>query len=93
MDDGVLRIEPTRRAALAWTIEHGGGKVLKRHTYGPGFYDYIVGVPGEDWGASVAIVREDCLDWYWGPNGPKPEEIRPRYPYADRPHDEDESAC
>lgn len=49
MDDGVLRREPSRRAAVAWfqgfTLTD---TVRERHQYGPGAYEYIVGVAGGD---------------------------------------------
>lgn len=84
MDQGVLRRERTRRAAVAWVIDHvGGGKVLARHRYGPGSYEYRVGVS-----------QEDCSSWFI-----EMEESarhsgfagidRPLYPFVGKPHEAD----
>ena len=86
MDEGVLRIESTRRDAVIWAINHDGGKVLWRHKYGPGSYDYMIGFRGEDANTSVAIVREDRLKAY-GLDTPPPE-ISPLYPHRNEPHRE-----
>lgn len=86
MDEGVLRVESSRRAAVEWWMsDQCASKVIERYTYGPGFYDYHVGHNREDWAGS-AIVREDKLAQY-GIITPL-SEIKPLYPFADRPHEE-----
>jgi len=85
MDEGVLRIEPTRRAAVEWCRTHSGGKVIRRYAYGPGYYSYLIGYDREDHNGGLSIVREDCLRWY-GLDTP-PGEIKPLYPYVDEPLD------
>jgi hypothetical protein len=85
MDDGVLRSEPTRKAAVSWWRTHQGAtRVIKRYTYAPGYYSYTVGCD-RDHGSETAIVREDKLRVY-GIDAPVGE-IKPLYPYADRPHE------
>jgi hypothetical protein len=92
MDEGVLRVELSRRAAVDWWMsDQCASQVIERHTYGPGFYDYLVGYDRDDC-ASTAIVREDKLTRY-GITTP-PSEIEPLYPFADRPHEAREAqAC
>jgi len=42
MDDGLLRREPTQKAALAWWMSKSEtDRVLRRHSYGPGAYRYV----------------------------------------------------
>lgn len=90
MDDGVLRIERTRREAVAWWKTHtDSNTVLARYTYRSGYYSYRVGVRGEpESGSEIAIVREDLLSAYGlaipaGGVGA----IAPVFPYRDRPHE------
>ena len=79
MDDGVLRVEPTRAAALAWWMRHQDApKVLWRHRYTPGYYAYMVGHSAEDSAGDVAIVREDKLAAYGITE--RPDGIRPLHP-------------
>jgi len=86
MDEGVIRREPTRRAAVAWMLEHCGGRVLSRHTYGPGAYEYHVGDPAEGNAVCYFVERlaravRSGWDWWF--------EIPDAYPYPDRPHESD----
>ncbi|MFC9973518.1 hypothetical protein ACFVH6_21750 [Spirillospora sp. NPDC127200] len=80
MDDGVLRREPTRAAARAWWLSHeGAARVIARHRYMPGSYEYIVGQNVEDC-ASAFIVRSDVAHLGgWDPHQ------APLYPHADDP--------
>jgi hypothetical protein len=85
MDDGVLRVEPSRRAAVEWwKTDQDAPNVIERFTYGPGYYGYLVGPSAEE-AASAAIVREDKLAVY-GITTPATQ-IQPLYPYPDRPRD------
>jgi hypothetical protein len=85
MDHGVLRVECSRRAAVEWWMnDQDASKVIERHTYGPGFYSYVVGNDGEDC-ADATIVREDKLPRY-GITTP-PSEIEPLYPFKNQPHE------
>ncbi|MDT8913522.1 hypothetical protein [Amycolatopsis sp. PS_44_ISF1] len=85
MDDGVLRVESSRRDAVEWwKCDQIATDVIERHTYGPGFYDYLVGDSRED-AARAAIVCEDKLPRY-GITTP-PSQIQPLYPCKDRPHE------
>lgn len=60
MDKGVLRKEDTRKAALKWFMRHeGAAKVIKRHSYGPGAYEYHVGHSSDDYSGAF-IEREDA---------------------------------
>jgi hypothetical protein len=86
MDDGVLRVEATRAAAVKWWKDHClATRVISRYAYSSGYYGYVVGDSAED-GEDAAIVREDKLPRY-GITTP-PAAITPLYPHADRPHDQ-----
>jgi len=87
MDDGVIRREPTRRAAVEWMCGQAGGEVLGRHAYGPGAYEYHVGIrTDEESSAGYFVERLDAAvhsGWdHWF-------EIPDTYPYPDRPYDTD----
>lgn len=71
MDDGVLYVGRTRTEVVEWCRSHigVGGKVLERHTYRPGMYDYWIGTDKDDCD-TVSVVREDIL---FGPYGLSPE--------------------
>lgn len=94
MDDGVLRREPTRKAALRWWMRlQDAPRVLERHTYGPGSYDYTVGYSAEDNAGSVAIIRADVAEyagWDLGQTPLYPSADEPFEP-VDRPAKQDES--
>ncbi len=81
MDDGVLREEPTRKAAVEWLLGYSmSPRVRERFTYGIGYYGYVVGIDRED-ASSYAILRENRLDAYGlDPQDPK---RTPLYPYPD----------
>lgn len=91
MDQGLLRRERTRRAALRWCMGMGGyNHVISRHRYGPGAYEYRVGFsttfPGDTdtdtW--SIERVPRARRAGFAGVDGP------PLYPYADEPYTQDE---
>lgn len=80
MDDGLLRRAETRALAVQWAIRIFGGRVLRRHTYGPGAYDYYIGRRGEDCGVNVFIERTaNAVRSGWDIHQ------QPLYPYAARP--------
>ncbi len=83
MDEGILRIEPTRKAALAWWMNlQGHSKVWARHTYGPGAYEYKTGYAGDGEDTSgVFIDRVDNLERA----GLDPQQV-PLYPTSGEPH-------
>lgn len=86
MDEGVLRREPTRRAAVDWMTSHAGGSVLSRHRYGPGAYEYTIGDRGEDRVSNYFVERLDAaVRAGWDHCFTVPD----KYPYPDRPHDQD----
>ena len=81
MDEGILRREPSRQAALRWVLDHHcTNRVLRRHAYGPGAYEYRVGADMED-GSEAFIVREDQL----ASHGYDPEQVS-LYPLPKDPH-------
>lgn len=82
VDDGILRVEPTRRAAVRWLTFHCGGEVLARYAYGPGNYEYTVGLRGEDGSGGGFVVRADRL----AASGWDPDQT-PLYPLVDDPHE------
>ncbi len=88
MDQGLLRREPTRRAALAWLMNHAmADHVYARHTYGPGAYEYTVGLSGEpDDTSSWFIERASvAIRGGWNPEQPA------LYPHPDRPDEMDQA--
>lgn len=88
MDDGVVRREPTRKAAVDWLTGLTEGKVLSRYSYGPGAYEYRVGLDMDDC-ASWFVEREDVAD---DPNRKGGWDItqRPTYPHPDDPYQYEE---
>jgi hypothetical protein len=81
MDDGLLRREPSRAAAVTWATSLTGDRVLERHTYGPGRYEYVIGLPGEDHTECWFIEREDVATADGGWNVGQ----EPLYPNVDQP--------
>ena len=85
MDQGIIRREPSRRAALGWILGAGAGKVLSRHDYpGRPVYDYVVGIPGEEQSASsYCLIRADVahrwgFEWAF--------ELPDQYPFPTKPY-------
>jgi hypothetical protein len=81
MDEGVLRREPSFRAAREWCINHSGAFVLGRHHYSNGGYEYRIGFRGEDHVDSYFIEPADTA----GEQGWDPKQT-PLYPFDDDPH-------
>ena len=87
MDEGLLRREPTRKAAVAWCLDWYG-PVLRR--YGrDSAYTYVFG--DTDRAQSLFIERYDAAvdpnrngGWENVADGPA------KFPYADRPYQQDE---
>lgn len=77
MDDGVLRVTPTRRAAVRWLCLLLGGTVQARHSYGPGSFEYVVGVDGEDHSSAFVVRGDRMVAARWDP-----QQV-PLYPLAD----------
>lgn len=82
MDEGLLRAERTRTAAVAWLCTHRGGKVLARYTYGPGNYEYSVGAADDDATSAFIVRRDQLARCGWDP------EQQPLYPVAEDPFEE-----
>lgn len=84
MDEGLLRVEPTRRDAVTWCTEQDGYVVRGRHCYGPGAYEYGFWWKGnEDSGHGLFIERFDTVGptgWMWA------VEQGARYPHPDQPY-------
>ncbi|MCX4799642.1 hypothetical protein OG497_37945 [Streptomyces sp. NBC_01242] len=81
MDDGVVRVEPSRAAAVKWACLHNDGKVISRDPQGEGWYDYAIG-PDRDDAVGVWIARADVVHRH----GFDPAQ-EPWYPYLDAPHE------
>lgn len=83
MDEGVLRVEPTRTAARQWFAGHVGlgDAYVRRHNYGAGDYEYAIG-SSEDDHDQCWIIREDRL-----PGNGWDASQQPLYPVADKPHE------
>lgn len=82
MDDGILRVEPTRKAAVAWAASHACAPLRERSHYGS-CYDYTFGHPDEDANTCVFIMRADNAHWH----GFDPVQ-QPLYPYPGDPHEQ-----
>lgn len=81
MDDGVLRRERTRAAAVRWWKRHQGhSRVLRRHKYRAGAYQYVTSGDNPHEASSVFIEREDVA-----PAGGWDVSQRPLYPHATEP--------
>ncbi|MFE9993460.1 hypothetical protein [Streptomyces avermitilis] len=81
MDEGVMRVEPSMRAAVAWAKSYACTPVRERGNYpGGDCYDYVFGLPGEDATTCVFIMRADVAHGH----GFNPVQ-QPRYPYPDAP--------
>jgi hypothetical protein len=60
VDDGVLRVAPTRQAAVEWASSLAeASKVLERHQYGTGRYEYVFTDSDGDICGNYGIVRAD----------------------------------
>lgn len=60
MDDGIIRVEDTKSAALAWAKGRSGGNVLPgRKRTSDGFYEYYIGTDEYD-RRQVWIARGDA---------------------------------
>lgn len=82
MDEGLIRREPSRKAAVAWCTGRSGIKVLSRHCFRPGAYQYTFGWPGEDSGFGHFIEHEDAArDGGW-----ECLDDEAKYPHADDPY-------
>ncbi|MFI1532135.1 hypothetical protein [Streptomyces griseus] len=83
MDEGVLRVEPSMRAAVRWARSNAGAPVRSRSASpGGGSYDYVLGHRGEDTVTSVFVMRADVAHRH----GFDPVQ-QPRFPYPDDPHE------
>lgn len=83
MDDGVLRVAESMKAAVEWAASHACAPVRERsHGKGSTCYDYVFGHPGEDSNTCVFIMRAD----HAVKHGFDPVQ-QPFYPYPDDPHD------
>ncbi|MFF7198273.1 hypothetical protein ACFZAM_31760 [Streptomyces sp. NPDC008079] len=82
MDQGVVRAEPTRQAAVRWACHHHDGRVISRERRGEGWYDYSIGYSSSDC-SLVWIARADIAHRHGAD-----AEQQPWYPYPDSPHEE-----
>ena len=87
MDQGVLRCEPTRRAALAWAMRLAGhSRVYSRDSYGHGgAYGYTTGTDDPDDSRCYWFIERP----YRARRGGFAGLGRPLYPYPDRAYDQD----
>ena len=85
IDQGIIRREPSRRAALGWILGYGAGQVLSRHDYsGRPIYDYIVGIPGEEESASSYCLLRADVAHRWGFEWAF--ELPDQYPFPAQPY-------
>lgn len=88
MDDGILRVELTRKAAKRWAEEHFGAPQLTSKRLGVGRYEYGYGYPGEDVIQTIFIIMGSMavLDEGFARDGL----YKIAYPYPNEPHKEAE---
>ncbi len=80
-DDGLVRCEPTKEAALGWCKGRAPGRILPgRRKLGPGLYEFLIG-EGREGCSRFWICRADRL----AVKGFDPGQ-RPLYPHADDPY-------
>ena len=78
MDDGIVRVEPSRAAAVKWACSRQlSNRIISRKRTGEGWYDYRIGDSPDD-SAEVWIARSDVVHWH----GFDPVQ-EPWYPYPD----------
>jgi hypothetical protein len=83
MDDGVLRIEPTRHAAVQWLLDHAcADRVMARHKYGVGRYEYTVG-SGDPYDTCTEFIDHASVADEEGWDITQ----QPLYPIRDSPHE------
>jgi len=84
VDEGVLRVEPTRQAAVDWASSLAeASKVLERHHYGTGGYEYVLGDSDGDICGNFNIVRADLAHL-----GRIDATQQPLYPFPDDPFEQ-----
>ena len=82
MDDGVLRREPSRKAAVEWFMGHcDASRVLSRDHYRPGAYGYHVGHKPDD--STYAFIEHVTAAGRGGWDIDQPA----LYPHEDKPHE------
>ena len=83
MDDGVMRVEPTMKAAVAWARGLADAPVrCRKHFTNSSSYDYVFGYPGEDSNTCLTILRADAAHRHgWDPLQ------QPLYPYTSSPYE------
>lgn len=83
-DEGVLRAEPSRRAAVRWAkMLLDCSRVRQRIGYVTGSYEYLLSGDDDDEVQSVFIFRAENVDLVGVPSA----EQKPLYPHEDRPFD------
>lgn len=81
VDDGVLRVEPTRKAAVAWASSLAEAtRVGNRHQYGTGRYEYVFTDSDGDICGNYGIIRADVAHLA-GIDAVQ----QPLYPFPDEP--------
>lgn len=82
MDEGVLRVAPTRKAARDWAELCAGAPLRSmNHAKGSTCWEYAFGFPGEDSNTCFFVMRADNAHLH----GCDAEQ-EPFYPYTDDPH-------
>lgn len=61
VDEGILHKGESLRECRNWLLSTHEGQVISRHRYGPGRYEYAVGISHDDC-ESVHVVREDRME-------------------------------
>lgn len=81
MDEGVLVHRPTRREAVTWLLDHEcASRVVQRHAYGRGAYDYLVADDTEQVGSGFIARLDHAEDHGFDPDQP-PLYADPAHPH------------
>jgi hypothetical protein len=63
MDDGIVLVRPTRQECVRWALDDAlATRVIERHTYGPGRYEYTVAGDDPQDCTSYFVARLDRAD-------------------------------
>jgi hypothetical protein len=96
VDDGVLRVEPSRQAAVDWASSFAdAAKIMERHEYSTGHYEYVFADSDGDICGNFIIVRADVahvahIDAVQPPVYPFPDDP---FEEVDRPEPKAEEAA
>lgn len=92
MDDGILIVRPTRRECVQWAKDASmATRVIARHAYGDGAYEYTVAADDPEDCASYFIGTLDAAEAHGWARGQEPLYGDPENPHLRTATREDEA--